>query len=166
MRLFQQTGNTPKLKSVKTLAAILHKEKKSGKKIVFTNGCFDLLHAGHVRYLKEAKAVGDVLVVGLNRDASVRRLKGRGRPVTPEKERAEILSALASVDYLTFFSDETPLRLIKILRPDFLVKGGDWKKRGIVGGSFVESYGGQVRSLSYAKNRSTTRLLKKIKRLG
>ncbi len=154
-----------KLKNPKALAAILKKHKRSKKKIVFTNGCFDLLHVGHIRYLRQAKALGDILVIGLNRDASVRKLKGPGRPVTMEKERVEILSALSSVDYLTFFSDKTPMRLIRILRPDFLVKGGDWKKETMVGRDFVESYGGKVRVLPYVKNRSTTRLLEKIKAL-
>ena len=153
----------PKLKSLEKTLPILSREKKRGKEVVFTNGCFDILHAGHVRYLKQAKSLGDILVIGLNRDASVRKLKGRGRPVTGEKERAEILSALQAVDHILFFGDKTPERLIRAVRPDCLVKGGDWKKRDIVGSSFVESYGGRVRSLPFVKGFSTTGLIKKIK---
>ncbi len=155
-----------KIKSLAQLPRVLARHKKLGKKVVFTNGCFDILHVGHVRYLSEAKALGDVLVVGLNRDASVRKLKGAGRPVTPERERAEVLAALQSVDYVVFFSESTPERLIRALRPDFLVKGGDWKKSQIAGSAFVESYGGKVRSLQFIKGFSTTGLIAKIRKLG
>ncbi len=134
------------------------------KRVVFTNGCFDILHVGHVRYLREAKALGDVLVLGLNCDHSVKGLKGSGRPVTNEKERAEVLSALQSVDYIVYFGEATPEKLIRCVKPDFLVKGGDWKKKKIVGASFVESYGGKVIRLRFVKGYSTTRLIKKIKR--
>ncbi len=135
------------------------------RRIVFTNGCFDLLHYGHVAYLEAAKKRGDVLVVGLNTDASVRRLKGRGRPVTPQKERAAVLAALACVDYVTLFSDDTPLRLIEAVCPDVLVKGGDWKTSQIVGASCVTACGGRVLILPLVKGRSTTGLLKRIKNL-
>ena len=155
-----------KLKSLQEIIRVTSKEKKKGKKVVFTNGCFDLLHVGHVRYLRKARALGDILVVGVNGDLSVRSLKCSGRPVTPEKERAEVLSALESVDYVLFFKDKTPERLIRALRPDFLVKGGDWKKKDIIGGDFVESYGGKVRSLPFAKGFSTTRIIQKIKSIA
>src|SRR3989338_2729684 len=123
--------------------------RKKNQKIVFTNGCFDILHVGHVRYLARARALGDCLVIGLNRDASVRSLKGPARPVTQEKDRAEVLSALSSVDYVVLFSDRTPERLIRAIRPDILVKGGDWKRSQIVGSAFVGSIGGKVRALPY-----------------
>ncbi len=152
----------PKLKSRPVLAAISAKLRKSGKKIVFTNGCFDILHAGHVRYLRQAKALGDILIVALNTDASVRRLKGPDRPVCGQEDRAEVLAALESVDYVTFFGEATPLEAIRATRPHFLVKGGDWKRQTIVGWDFVESYGGKVKSLTLVKGRSTTNLIKKI----
>jgi len=153
-----------KLKTLPQLVSILKNKKRSGQKVVFTNGCFDILHLGHVRYLTKARSLGDLLVIGLNTDSSVRKLKGPTRPVTPEKERAEVLGALACVDYIVFFSDSTPERLIRALRPDFLVKGGDWRKEQIVGSAFVESYGGKARSLPFVKGFSTTGLIKKIKK--
>jgi len=131
------------------------------KKIVFTNGCFDWLHVGHIRYLQEARALGDILIVGVNSDASVRRLKGPTRPVQTEADRAEILAALSSVSYATIFDDETPYELISFLRPDILVKGGDWKIDQIVGADLVQSWGGQVRSLKFVEGRSTTTLIEK-----
>lgn len=151
-----------KFKSLPPLVSILKKEKKEGKRVVFTNGCFDVLHVGHVRYLKKAKSLGDVLVVGLNADASVRRLKGPPRPLNGEKDRAEVLAALESVDYVVLFKESTPEHLIRTIRPDFLVKGGDWKKDQIVGSVFVESYGGRVRALPFVDGFSTTRLISKI----
>lgn len=133
------------------------------KKIVFTNGCFDLLHVGHVRYLQEAKAQGDILVVGANSDASVKKLKGPTRPVQIENDRAEILAALSSVDYVVIFDDETPENLIHAVKPNVLVKGGDWKPETIVGGPFVMSYGGEVKSLQFVEGKSTTSLIAKSK---
>lgn len=156
---------TPKLKTFRRLVSLVSRDKKSGKKIVFTNGCFDILHVGHVRTLKKARALGDVLVVGLNSDRSVRQLKGAGRPLVGERERAEVLSALACVDHVILFSENTPERLIRTLRPDILVKGGDWKKEMIAGGRFVESYGGKVRPLNFVKGFSTTAFIQKVKRL-
>jgi len=155
-----------KLVSLSQLTRRVKQKRKSGKKVVFTNGCFDILHLGQVRYLQKARALGDVLVVGLNTDASVRALKGRDRPVTHEKDRAAVLAALACVDYVLLFSERTPERLIRALRPDFLVKGGDWKPKDIAGGPFVASYGGRVRSLPFVRGFSTTALLKKIKKIG
>lgn len=140
------------------LKTLIDALKADGKRIVFTNGCFDLLHIGHVRYLKQAKKLGDILVIGLNSDASVRGLKPE-RPIIPETERAEVLAALAAVDYVTIFSEETPYALIKLLRPDVLVKGGDWKKEDIVGADVVP----EVHSLPYIEGRSTTEIIRKIK---
>jgi rfaE bifunctional protein nucleotidyltransferase chain/domain len=138
--------------------------RAAGRRVVFTNGCFDLIHAGHIRYLNEARSLGDALVVGLNADSSVRRLKGEGRPVTPESERAEILLALAAVDAVVLFAEETPLRLIVALSPDVLVKGGDWDVEAIVGRDHVRSRGGEVRSIPLLEGRSTTALLERIRK--
>jgi D-beta-D-heptose 7-phosphate kinase/D-beta-D-heptose 1-phosphate adenosyltransferase len=139
-------------------------EVRKDKKIVFTNGCFDLLHVGHVRYLKEAKECGDLLFVGVNSDASVKRLKGPTRPVQSESDRAEILSQLKSVDFVCIFDEDTPLELIKQVRPEVLVKGGDWKVSQIVGSDFVLEQGGQVKSLSFVDGKSTTQLIEKSKK--
>jgi D-beta-D-heptose 7-phosphate kinase/D-beta-D-heptose 1-phosphate adenosyltransferase len=137
---------------------------RAGKKVVFTNGCFDLLHVGHVRYLQAARDLGDALVVAVNSDASVRRLgKGPGRPVTPERERAEVLAALAAVDYVTIFGDDTPLRLIRRVEPDVLVKGGDWAPERIVGRAEVEARGGRVLAIPLVRGRSTTALLARVR---
>lgn len=135
--------------------------RSEGKKIVFTNGCFDLLHVGHVRYLQEARSLGDVLVVGVNSDASVKRLKGPTRPVQVENDRAEILAALGCVGFSVIFTEDTPENLIKKVKPDILVKGGDWKIDQIVGGTFVAGYGGQVMSLQFIDGKSTTKLIEK-----
>lgn len=155
-----------KLKSIRQITRIASGLRRAGKRIVFTNGCFDILHVGHVRVLSEAKSLGDVLVVGLNRDISVKSLKGSGRPVTGEKERAEVISALTAVDYVVFFKEKTPERLIRAVRPDTLVKGGDWDKKNMVGAEFVESYGGQVKPLRFVKGHSTTNLIERIKKIS
>jgi D-beta-D-heptose 7-phosphate kinase/D-beta-D-heptose 1-phosphate adenosyltransferase len=131
------------------------------KKIVFTNGCFDLLHVGHIRYLKEASQLGEFLVVGINSDASVKTLKGPTRPIQSETDRAEILAALAAVSATVIFNESTPELLIKAVKPDILVKGGDWTVDQIVGGSFVQSYGGQVLSLQFVDGKSTTKIIEK-----
>ena len=131
-----------------------------GKKIVFTNGCFDIIHIGHIRYLKEARTLGDVLVVGLNSDKSVSMIKPK-RPINPQNYRAEILSSLEMVDYVTLFDEETPYELIKSLQPDILVKGGDWKKEDIVGSDIAK----ETYSLPYIKGISTTKIIERIKRL-
>jgi D-glycero-beta-D-manno-heptose 1-phosphate adenylyltransferase len=133
-----------------------------GKKIVFTNGCFDILHRGHVSYLNEAKNLGDLLVIGLNSDASVRRLKGSERPINKEHDRLYVLEALKSVDKVEIFEEDTPLNLIKLLRPMVLVKGGDWSLDQIVGAKEVISWGGEVLSLSFVDGYSTTGIIKKI----
>jgi rfaE bifunctional protein nucleotidyltransferase chain/domain len=137
--------------------------RRAGLKVVFTNGCFDLLHGGHVRYLNEAKGLGDVLVVGLNSDGSVGRLKGTGRPVTPERERAEILASLAAVDAVVLFAEDTPLGLVEALSPDVLVKGGDWDVEAIVGRDHVRARGGEVRALPLKTGRSTSALLRRVR---
>ena len=151
-------GQVQDLNSIeKNLASL----RSQNKKIVFTNGCFDLLHVGHVRYLQEARALGDALVVGINSDASVKRLKGPTRPVQIENDRAEILAALGCVDFTVIFVEDTPENLIQKVRPDILVKGGDWKISDIVGAPFVQSYGGQVMSLQFINGKSTTKLIEK-----
>lgn len=139
--------------------------KRDGKRLVFTNGCFDLLHAGHVRYLIEARALGDALVVALNSDRSVRGLKGAGRPILSEEERSEVMSALESVDFVIVFDEETPRELIAELLPDVLVKGGDWRMDQIIGREEVEAAGGTVKSLPYLEGSSTTDIIERINRL-
>ncbi len=145
----------------KILKKVCDRLRTEGKKIVFTNGCFDLLHKGHVRYLKQAKRLGDILIIGLNSDRSVSRIKP-GRPVNSEKDRAEVLAALSMVDYITIFSEKTPYRLIKSLVPDVLVKGGDWKKEDIVGSDLVK----ETYSLPFVRGVSTTAIIEKIRRLS
>jgi len=137
--------------------------KRAGKRLVFTNGCFDLLHAGHVRYLSEARGLGDGLVVALNSDRSVRALKGNGRPIMNEQERAEVIAALEAVDYVIIFDEETPRELIATLLPDVLVKGGDWPLDQIIGRDEVEGVGGRVLSLPYVEGSSTTEIIDRIK---
>ncbi len=137
--------------------------QKAGERIVFTNGCFDLLHIGHTRYLEEAKRLGDYLVVGLNSDDSVRQLaKDTGRPFIPAEQRAEVLTALTCVDYVTIFDEPDPLALIQALRPTILVKGGDWSTERIVGKEFVEAYGGSVHSIPLIPDISTTTIVARI----
>ena len=144
------------------LKTVLKDLRQRGKKIVFTNGCFDIIHAGHVRYLKKAKELGDVLVVGLNSDSSVKKIKDDGRPIVPQNERAEVLSALESVDYVSIFSESTPYNLIKSVQPDILVKGADWAGHEIVGTDVVKAKGGRVARIKLVKERSTTNIIKKI----
>jgi D-beta-D-heptose 7-phosphate kinase/D-beta-D-heptose 1-phosphate adenosyltransferase len=136
--------------------------RTAGKTVVFTNGCFDILHRGHVDYLTKARALGDVLIVGLNTDASVQRLKGPTRPVVNEDDRAFVLSALAAVDYVTLFGEETPLELIRAIVPDILVKGGDWAIDRVVGKDVVEAAGGRVQTIAFVPNRSTTGIIDRI----
>ncbi len=153
---------TGKLKSASALAGIAANIKRRGKKIVFTNGCFDILHAGHVEYLSKARKMGDILVIGLNSDGSVKKLKGDSRPVNNEVDRAKVLSALYFVDYVTIFSEETPERLIKKIKPDYLVKGGDWTEEKIAGANFVKSYGGKVKIVPFVAGYSTSSVIDKI----
>ena len=140
--------------------------RASGKTIVFTNGVFDLLHIGHLRYLQEAKRLGDALLVGVNSDRSVRFLKGSGRPITAEEERAEVLAALTCVDGVVIFDEETPRDLIQAIQPDVLVKGSDWAEDAIVGRDIVEARGGRVVRVAIQPGYSTTRIVEKIKKLS
>lgn len=149
-----------KIKSPAGLRSVL---RKSRKKVVFTNGCFDLIHKGHVTYLERAGKLGSLLVVALNSDASVKRLKGPSRPINSLPDRLEVLAALESVDYVTWFDEDTPLELIRLLKPHVLVKGGDWKIDQIVGAQDVISWGGKVRSLVFVEGRSTTQIIEKAK---
>jgi len=153
---------TTKVHSRKSLERALAALRARGRRVVFTNGCFDILHVGHIDYLRRARGLGDALVIGLNSDASVRRLKGAARPVNRQADRARVLAALACVDFITVFGADTPEELIRAVKPDVLVKGGDWKAADIVGGDFVKARGGRVVSLPFVKGYSTTGLLKKI----
>jgi D-glycero-beta-D-manno-heptose 1-phosphate adenylyltransferase len=144
------------------LVQIREKLKREGRKVVFTNGCFDILHRGHIEYLTKAKALGDVLFVGMNTDASVRRLKGTARPIVCQDDRALVLAALRVVDYVCLFDEDTPYELIKAVVPDVLVKGSDWKVDSIVGKDIVEAAGGTVQTIDFVPNRSTTDIIKKI----
>ncbi len=136
--------------------------KSEGKKVVFTNGCFDLIHSGHVDYLKKAKELGDVLIVGLNSDTSIRRIKGEKRPILEEVERSFIISNLKSVDYVTLFDEDTPKELIDTIIPDILVKGADWAIDNIVGRDVVEANGGEVKTIKFVNNQSTSKIIKLI----
>ncbi len=143
----------------------LQREIASGarkRRIVFTNGVFDIIHVGHVEYLSKARLMGDILIVGVNRDKSVRRLKGPGRPLQPERDRAKIVAALEVVDYVILFPEDTPEKLIERIKPDILVKGADYRVSEIVGADFVKSYGGSVRRIKLSPGRSTSRLIKKL----
>ncbi|HPC35704.1 MAG TPA: D-glycero-beta-D-manno-heptose 1-phosphate adenylyltransferase [Candidatus Marinimicrobia bacterium] len=141
---------------------IVSQLKKEGRKIVFTNGCFDILHVGHLELLENARKLGDILIVGLNSDDSVQRLKGTQRPINTQLDRARVLAALAVVDYVIIFDEDTPLELIQALQPDFLVKGGDYSPDTIVGSAFVKSYGGQVVVFPLVHGKSTSELIKTI----
>jgi rfaE bifunctional protein nucleotidyltransferase chain/domain len=152
-----------KIVSLSTLLSEAEARRRLGQKLVFTNGCFDLLHAGHVSYLEEARRLGDFLVVGLNADSSLRRLKGPSRPINPQEHRAKVLAALSCVDYVVIFEEDTPERLITALRPDVLVKGADWPEEKIVGASFVKSYGGKVARIPFRHQVSTTQIVKRIR---
>jgi D-beta-D-heptose 7-phosphate kinase/D-beta-D-heptose 1-phosphate adenosyltransferase len=151
-----------KIKTKEDLQRIVEDLKRKRKRIVFTNGCFDLLHLGHIRYLEKAKSLGDILVVGVNSDRSVQSLKGPERPILPEEERAEILSGLGCVDYLTVFDEITPFELISSLQPHILVKGGDWTKENTIGREVVERSGGEVVILPFVEGSSSSNLIETI----
>lgn len=151
-----------KIKSRKALKALLARARKNGKRVVFTNGCFDLLHPGHVSYLERARKLGDLLVVALNADASVSRLKGPTRPVNTLKDRQQVMAAVESVDFVTSFSEDTPLAVIRELRPAVLVKGGDYQVRDIVGAPDVLGWGGRVKTLPFVAGKSTSEILARI----
>ncbi|MDP3300700.1 MAG: D-glycero-beta-D-manno-heptose-7-phosphate kinase [Sulfuricurvum sp.] len=153
-----QSSSDAHIKSQEEITAIVQRLKREGKRVVFTNGCFDILHVGHVKYLQEAKSYGDILIVGLNSDSSVRELKGPTRPVNPQEDRAYILAALESVDYVVMFSDETPYELIKSIAPDILVKGGDYEGKSVVGAEFS----GELRLVQFVDGKSTTATISRI----
>lgn len=146
----------------KKLIATVKKLKANGNKIVFTNGCYDLLHGGHVRFLIAAKKMGDILILALNSDASVRKIKGPKRPVTAQTERAEVMSALECVDIVTVFEENDPYNIIKDIVPDVLVKGGDWPLNKIIGADIVIAAGGKVKNVPYVKGKSTTNIIAKV----
>ncbi|OGU42576.1 MAG: glycerol-3-phosphate cytidylyltransferase [Ignavibacteria bacterium GWB2_35_12] len=149
----------------KEISGVSEALKSTGKKVVFTNGCFDIIHAGHVDYLKKARELGDVLIVGLNTDDSVRRIKGAGRPVNNENDRAVVLDSLRFVDYVIFFDEDTPYKLIKKIQPGILVKGGDYSIETIIGADIVLGIGGKVITIPLSEGKSTSGLIEKIKQL-
>jgi rfaE bifunctional protein nucleotidyltransferase chain/domain len=151
-----------KIYSPDDLLKIREKLRRKGKKVVFTNGCFDLLHSGHIHLFREAKKYGDILVVAVNDDFSVQKIKGASRPIFPLEERLEILEAIEEIDYLTYFSEETPREVIALLLPDVLVKGGDWKPEDVVGKREVERAGGDVRIIPYLEGCSTSEIIERI----
>lgn len=151
------------IKSREETLSIRYQLKKAGKKVVFTNGCFDLIHSGHVDYLVKAKEMGDVLILALNTDPSVKRIKGNNRPILMQDERAFIVSNLKPVDYVTFFEEDTPAEIIKELIPDILVKGADWAIDKIVGREVVEANGGEVKTIEFVSNQSTSNIINIIK---
>lgn len=136
--------------------------REESKTVVFTNGCFDIVHRGHIEYLTKAKALGDILIVGVNSDESVRRIKGNGRPIVPQEDRAFIIANLVPVDYVCIFNEDTPLNIITYLVPDVLVKGADWKINDVVGKDLVERHGGRVVTIEFTPNQSTTRIIQRI----
>lgn len=150
-----------KIGELHEIEIIVAKAKQDGKRVVFTNGCFDLLHRGHLHLLREAKKLGDLLVVALNSDSSVRGIKGTERPILPESERAELIAALEMVDYVTSFDEPDPYSAIQALRPDVLVKGGDWSKNDIIGADIVEGHGGRVAVIPYLKGYSTSEIIER-----
>ena len=157
-------GTAKKINPPQTLTSLLADHRRQGHKIVFTNGCFDLMHVGHIRYLEAARGLGDLLVVGVNSDASVRTLdKGADRPIVPDHQRAEVVAALACVDYVVLFEEPNPADLIARLQPDVLVKGGDWPLDRIVGRDIVEGRGGEVHTIPLVPNISTTALIQRIR---
>jgi rfaE bifunctional protein nucleotidyltransferase chain/domain len=161
--LARLTSSKLKIKAPRAAAAWVRHLQKSGKRVVFTNGCFDLLHSGHVTYLEQARARGDALLVALNGDASVRRLKGEDRPLVELKDRARVMAALGCVDCVTWFHEDDPVKLVRQLEPKIYVKGGDWDIRKIPEYPVVKAYGGKALALSFVKGRSTTSLIKKAR---
>ena len=151
-----------KILSRERLKSEIERLRQGGKKIAFTNGCFDILHVGHTRYLRDARKTGDVLILALNSDASVRAIKGEKRPLVPEAERADVVASLEAVDYVTIFDELTPLELIEFLRPDVIVKGGDWSEENVVGRQSVRKWGGKVVIIPETEGASTTNIVEKI----
>ena len=153
-----------KLKSLEEVAAVAARARQSGQTIVFTNGCFDLLHRGHVHILRQAKAGGDVLIVGINSDRSVKMIKGPARPIVPEIDRVELIAAMEMVDYVVLFDEPDPYRLIAALKPNVLAKGGDWSAETIVGADIVERDGGRLLVIPYLKGYSTSEIVERIRK--
>jgi rfaE bifunctional protein nucleotidyltransferase chain/domain len=154
-----------KILRLSDLVKVLESLREAGKRIVFTNGCFDILHAGHVRYLAAARSKGDVLVLGLNSDVSVKSIKPENRPIVSQDQRAEVLAGLACVDYITIFDEPDPLALIQTIKPDVLIKGADWKETEIIGSDVVKSYGGKVIRIEVVPGISTSRIIQRILKL-
>jgi rfaE bifunctional protein nucleotidyltransferase chain/domain len=154
---------TGKLKSLKELQTIVSRARQAGQTVVFTNGCFDLLHRGHVHLLREAKAAGDVLIVGINSDRSVQSIKGPARPILPETDRIELIAAMEMVDYVVQFDEADPYNVISALKPQVLAKGGDWSAGKIIGADAVEHEGGQVVVIPYLEGFSTTKIIERIR---
>lgn len=152
-----------KILARKDLKTKIDAAKSAGEKVIFTNGCFDIIHAGHTHYLAQAKALGDLLVVAVNSDASVRSIKGEKRPLVPEDERAEVVAALGCVDFVVIFEEPDPQALVDLLRPDVLVKGGDWREEDVIGRESVASWGGKVVIIPHKKGLSTTNIVERIK---
>lgn len=153
-----------KILALSTLKKNIASLRRQGKSIAFTNGCFDILHYGHVSYLQSVKKNNRILIIGLNSDSSIRKIKGPQRPIIAEKQRAYVLAALECIDFVSIFKEETPLKLIQAIRPDVLIKGADWKGKGVVGGDFVKSYGGKVEYVEYISQFSTTKIIESIKK--
>ena len=151
-----------KIVKVKELINRIEPFRRSGKQVVFTNGCFDIMHAGHVRYLAAARSEGEILVVGINSDKSVKSIKGKNRPIMPQDQRAEVLAGLWCVDYIVFFDEPDPLRLIQAIKPDVLVKGEDWAEDKIIGADFVKANGGKVVRIAVVPDISTSMIIEKI----
>jgi rfaE bifunctional protein nucleotidyltransferase chain/domain len=154
-----------KILKLSDLVKVLESLREAGKRIVFTNGCFDILHAGHVRYLTAARSKGDALVLGLNSDVSVKSIKPENRPIVSQDQRAEVLAGLTCVDYITIFDDPDPLVLIQTIKPDVLIKGADWKETDIIGSDVVKSYGGKVIRIEVVPGISTSRIIQRILKL-
>ncbi|MCM8791754.1 MAG: D-glycero-beta-D-manno-heptose 1-phosphate adenylyltransferase [Candidatus Omnitrophica bacterium] len=152
----------PKIVNLKKLKKILLIKRKKNKTVAFTNGCFDILHYGHIKYLKKAKELADILIVGINTDASIKKIKGNDRPINPLKHRMEVIAALEVIDYVISFPETTPSNLIKTIKPDVLIKGGDWEKRNVVGADIVKKYNGKIVIIPYIKGVSTTNIIRKI----
>lgn len=155
---------TDKIKTVDEIAVIAAEAKRNGRSVVFTNGCFDLLHRGHVHILRQAKAAGDILIVGMNSDRSVKSIKGSARPILPETDRVELIAAMEMVDYVVLFDEPDPYQLIAAIKPNVLAKGADWSADKIVGSDIVERNGGRVAVIPYLKGFSTTEIIERIRK--
>lgn len=162
--MYQPRGLKTKLKALEIIKNEIQPLQQQGKKIVFTNGCFDILHAGHVDIFQQARNLGDALVVAVNSDISIKKIKGEKRPVVPQAQRMQVLAALEAIDYVVIFDEENPLKIIKELQPDILVKGGDWTVEAIVGREIVEKKGGKVISIPLMEGISTTNIIEEVKK--